>query len=332
MTAYSLLDLVPVVQGGTVGQALANAADLAAHAERLGFRRYWVAEHHGMEGIASAATAVVIAHVGQATSTIRIGAGGIMLPNHSPLQVAEAFGTLDALFPGRIDLGLGRAPGSDQRVSAAIRRNSTSDGNDFPQDVMELQSYFADDGRTGIRATPGAGADVTLWILGSSTFGAQLAAALGLPYAFASHFAPGLLDEAIAVYRRNFRPSETLAKPHVMLGFNVFAADTDEEAELLASSQQQAFVAIRTTGRGIQLPPPVRGYRESLGTQGNAVLDHVLSASAIGGPAKVRREIEAFIARTQADELMLTSAMFDHQARKRSLEIAAEAMRAVEPA
>lgn len=331
MTAYSLLDLVPVVQGGTVAQALANAADLAAHAERLGFQRYWVAEHHGMEGIASAATAVVIAHVGQATSTIRIGAGGIMLPNHSPLQVAEAFGTLDALFPGRIDLGLGRAPGSDQRVAAAIRRNLDSDGNEFPRDVMELQSYFADDGRAGIRATPGAGADVRLWILGSSTFGAQLAAALGLPYAFASHFAPGLMEEAIAVYRRNFRPSAVLDKPHVMLGFNVFAADSDEEGEYLATSQQQAFVAIRT-GRGIQLPPPVQGYRENLGAQGNAMLDQVLSASAIGGPAKVRREIEAFLERTQADELMLTSAMYDPQARKRSLEIAAEAMRAVEPA
>lgn len=332
MTAYSLLDLVPVVQGGTVSQALANAADLAAHAEHLGFQRYWMAEHHGMEGIASAATAVVIAHVGHATRTIRIGAGGIMLPNHSPLQVAEAFGTLDALFPGRVDLGLGRAPGSDQRVSAAIRRTLDGDGNAFPQDVMELQSYFADDGRTGIRATPGAGANVRLWILGSSTYGAQLAAALGLPYAFASHFAPAQMDEAIAAYRRNFRASETLAKPHVMLGFNVFAADSDEEGEYLASSQQQAFVAIRTTGRGIQLPPPVEGYRAGLGTQGNAVLDHVLSASAIGGPEKVRREIAAFLERTQADELMLTSAMYDHQARKRSLAIAAEAMRAVEPA
>jgi luciferase family oxidoreductase group 1 len=327
MTAYSLLDLVPVVQGGTVSQALANAADLARHAESLGFSRYWVAEHHGMEGIASAATAVVIAHVGQATSTIRVGAGGIMLPNHAPLQIAEQFGTLDALFPGRVDLGLGRAPGSDQRVAAAIRRNLDSDANAFPQDVMELQSFFADDGRTGIRATPGAGADVKLWILGSSLFGAQLAAALGLPYAFASHFAPGLLDEAIDMYRRNFRPSQALAKPHLMLGFNVFAADSDEEAELLASSQQQAFVAIRTTGRGIQLPPPVQGYRESLGSHGNAMLDQVLSASAIGGPDKVAREIAAFVERTGADELMLTSAMFDHQARRRSLTIAAGAMR-----
>lgn len=328
MTAYSLLDLVPIVQGGSAAQALANAADLARHAESLGFTRYWVAEHHGMEGIASAATAVVIAHVGAATATIRVGAGGIMLPNHSPLQVAEQFGTLEALFPGRVDLGLGRAPGSDQRVAAAIRRGLGGDGNDFPQDVVELQSYFADDGQTGIRATPGAGADVKIWILGSSLFGAQLAAALGLPYAFASHFAPGLLDEAIDMYRRNFRPSAALEKPHLMLGFNVFAADSEDEAVYLATSQQQAFVAIRT-GRGIQLPPPVRGYRESLGPQGNAMLDQVLSASAIGGPAKVRDQLAAFIARTGADELMLTSAMFDHDARKKSLTIAAEAMRAL---
>jgi luciferase family oxidoreductase group 1 len=327
MTAYSLLDLVPIVQGGDARQALANAADLAAHVETLGYSRYWVAEHHGMEGIASAATAVVIAHVGQATSRIRIGAGGIMLPNHSPLQVAEAFGTLDALFPGRIDLGLGRAPGSDQRVARALRRTLDSNPDAFPQDVVELQSYFADDGRTGIQATPGAGADVKLWILGSSLFGAQLAAMLGLPYAFASHFAPAMLDEAADVYRRNFRPSPALDKPWLMLGFNVFAADGDAEAELLASSQQQAFVAIRSTGRGIQLPPPVPGYRESLGAQGAAALDHVLSASAIGGPEKVRDQLAAFIARTGADELMLTSAMFDHEARKRSLTIAAEAMR-----
>jgi luciferase family oxidoreductase group 1 len=327
MTAYSLLDLVPIVQGGTARQALVNAADLARHVEGLGFTRYWVAEHHGMDGIASAATAVVIAHVAQATSTIRVGAGGIMLPNHSPLQVAEQFGTLDALFPGRIDLGLGRAPGSDQRVSAAIRRGLGGDGNEFPRDVAELQSYLADDGQTGIRATPGAGAKVDLWILGSSLFGAQLAAMLGLPYAFASHFAPAQLDEAIQVYRRNFRPSAALDKPHLMLGFNVFAADSDEEAELLATSQQQAFVAIRSTGKGIQLPPPVPGYRESLGAHGNAVLDHVLSASAVGGPEKIREQLAAFIARTGADELMLTSAMFDHDARKKSLTIAAEAMR-----
>jgi luciferase family oxidoreductase group 1 len=327
MTAYSLLDLVPITQGGSASQSLANAADLARHAESLGFTRYWVAEHHGMAGIASAATAVVIAHVGQATSTIRIGAGGIMLPNHAPLVIAEQFGTLDALFPGRVDLGLGRAPGSDQRVARAIRRTLESDSNAFPQDVVELQSYFADDGRTGIRATPGAGAKVDLWILGSSLFGAQLAAALGLPYSFASHFAPGLLDEAIDVYRRNFRPSAVLEKPYFMAGFNVFAADTDGEAELLASSQQQAFVAIRT-GEGIQLPPPVPNYLESLGPH-RAILDQVLSASAVGSPETVREKIAAFVKRTQADELIIGSAMFDHAARRRSLEITAEVMRSL---
>lgn len=255
MTRYSLLDLVPVVEGGTVAQALANAADLAVHAEAVGFHRYWTAEHHGMAGIASAATAVVLAHVGQATSTIRIGAGGIMLPNHAPLTIAEQFGTLDALFPGRIDLGLGRAPGSDQRVARALRRTLDSDPNAFPRDVMELQSYFADDGQTGIVATPGAGAKPQMWILGSSLYGAQLAAALGLPYAFASHFAPDALDDALAIYRRDFRPSAVLDKPYAMAGFNVFAADMDEEAELLASSQQQAFVALRT-GRPGKLPRP----------------------------------------------------------------------------
>ncbi|HSI16410.1 MAG TPA: LLM class flavin-dependent oxidoreductase [Sphingomonas sp.] len=326
MTAYSLLDLVPVIEGGSVAQALANAADLAAHAEKLGFTRYWVAEHHGMAGIASAATSVVIGHVAAATRHIRVGAGGIMLPNHAPLVIAEQFGTLDALFPGRIDLGLGRAPGSDQRVAQAIRRTLDSDANAFPRDVMELQSYFADDGQTGIRATPGAGAKVDLWILGSSSFGAQLAAVLGLPYAFASHFAPDALDQAVAIYRRDFRPSAALAKPHMMAGFNIFAADSDEEAELLASSQQQAFVALRT-GNPRQLPPPVAGYRESLGAQGSAILDHVLQCSAVGGPAKVARETAAFIERTGVDEVMVASSIYDHEARKRSLAITAEVLR-----
>ena len=325
MTAYALLDLVPVIEGGTVAGALSNAADLARHAEALGFTRYWVAEHHGMRGIASAATAVVIAHVAAATEQIRVGAGGIMLPNHAPLVIAEQFGTLDALYRGRIDLGLGRAPGSDQRVAQALRRTLASDANQFPRDVLELQSYFADDGQTGIVATPGAGAHPEMWILGSSLFGAQLAAALGLPFAFASHFAPDALDQALAIYRRNFRPSERLARPYAMAGFNVFAADTDTEAEFLASSQAQAFVALRT-GNPRQLPPPVAGYRETLGLQGAAMLDHVLSCSAIGGPATVARELHAFIARTGVDEVMLTCAMYDHGARKRSLAIAADAM------
>jgi luciferase family oxidoreductase group 1 len=268
---------------------------------------------------------VVIGHVAAATSTIRVGAGGIMLPNHAPLVIAEQFGTLEALFPGRIDLGLGRAPGSDQRVARALRRTLDSDPNAFPRDVMELQSYFADDGQTGIRATPGAGAKVPLWILGSSLFGAQLAAALGLPYAFASHFAPDALDQALAIYRRDFRPSAQLERPYVMCGFNVFAADSDAEAEWLASSQQQAFVALRT-GNPRQLPPPVEGYRASLGPQGAAILDHVLSCSATGAPETIARGLAAFIERTQTDELMIASAIYDHEARKRSLTLTAEAM------
>ncbi|KQT32703.1 alkane 1-monooxygenase [Sphingomonas sp. Leaf412] len=328
MTQYSLLDLVPVVEGGTVAAALANAADLARHAERLGFHRYWVAEHHGMRGIASAATAVVIAHVAQATDTIRVGSGGVMLPNSAPLQIAEQFGTLDALFPGRIDLGLGRAPGSDQRVAHALRRTLASDPNQFPNDVVELQSYFADDGRTGIVATPGAGARPEMWILGSSTYGAQLAAILGLPYAFASHFAPDALDEALAIYRRDFKPSATLSQPYAAAGFNVFAADTRAEAELLASSQQQAFVSLRT-GNPRQLPPPVEGYRESLPPAHAAVLDQVLSCSATGTRDDVADGIAAFLRRTGVDELILTSSIYDHDRRKRSLTIAADAMREV---
>lgn len=327
MTAYSLLDLVPIVEGGNARQSFANAADLARHAEAEGFSRYWVAEHHGMPGIASAATAVVIAHVGAATSTIRVGAGGIMLPNHAPLVIAEQFGTLDALFPGRIDLGLGRAPGSDQKVARALRRTLDSSADAFPQDVVELQSYFADDGQTGIHAVPGGGARPELWILGSSLYGAQLAAALGLPYAFASHFAPGALDEALDVYRRHFRPSAVLDKPHAMAGFNVFAAESDEEAELLATSMQQTFVALRTTGTGIRMPPPVKGYLETIPPQARAMLDQVLSCTAIGGPEKVRAGLAGFIARTGVDEVMLVSSIFDHAARKRSLSIAAEAMR-----
>lgn len=325
MTHYSLLDLAQITSNGSAAQALANAADIARHAEGLGFTRYWAAEHHGMGGIASAATAVVIGHVAAATSTIRVGAGGIMLPNHAPLVIAEQFGTLDALFPGRIDLGLGRAPGSDQRVAAALRRGLDTDPNLFPRDVMELQSYFADDGSgssTGITATPGAGANVPLYILGSSLYGAQVAAALGLPYAFASHFAPQMLDEALDVYRRTFRPSAALAEPYTIAGFNIFAADTDAEADYLASSMQQAFVAIRT-GQPIKLPPPVRDYRGMLGAQENAILDQILSASAIGSAETVRAAVDRFIARTQVDEIIIASSMFDHEARKRSLEIAA---------
>lgn len=322
MTKFSLLDLVPVVEGGNVATALANAADLAAHAESLGFTRYWVAEHHGMRGIASAATSVVIGHIAAATSKIRVGAGGIMLPNHSPLVIAEQFGTLDALYPGRIDLGLGRAPGSDQRVAAAIRRALDSDPNAFLRDVMELQSYFADDGQTGIVATPGAGADVLLYILGSSLYGAQVAGALGLPFAFASHFAPQMLDEALHIYRSHFKPSAQLEAPYVMAAMNIIAAETDAEAEYLASSLQQSFVALRT-GNPRQMPPPVEGYLASLPPHFAAALDDVLSCSAIGAADTVKAGVAKFIERTDADEIIVACSVFDHEQRKPSLEIAA---------
>jgi luciferase family oxidoreductase group 1 len=325
MTKYSLLDLVPVVEGSNVATALANAADLAVHAESLGFTRYWVAEHHGMRGIASAATSLVIGHIAAATSTIRVGSGGIMLPNHSPLVIAEQFGTLDALYPGRIDLGLGRAPGSDQRVAAAIRRTLDSDPNAFPRDVMELQSYFADDGQTGIVATPGAGADVQLYILGSSLYGAQVAGALGMPFAFASHFAPDMLDEALHIYRSHFRPSAVLDAPYAMAAFNIIAAETDAEAEYLASSMEQSFVSLRT-GNPRQMPPPVEGYRASLPPPHAAMLDSVLSASAVGGPDKVADGVKTFLARTQADELIVACSVYDQDKRRRSLEIAASVM------
>ena len=327
MNKLSLLDLVPVVEGGTVSEALARAADLAAHAERLGYERYWTAEHHGMPGIASAATSVVLAHVGAATSTIRIGAGGIMLPNHAPLAIAEQFGTLDALFPGRVDLGLGRAPGSDQRVAQAMRRNLMSGAESFPRDIQELQAYFAGDRAIGFEATPGSGADVPLWILGSSLYGAQLAAHMGLPYAFASHFAPDALDEALHIYRRDFKPSEQLKEPYAMAGFNIFAAETREEAELIATSQMQAFVALRTGTPG-RLKPPVEGYRESLPMQAQAMLAHVQQCSSIGTQEDVEHDLAAFIRRTRVDEVIVSSMIYDTEARKRSFEIAMAAAKA----
>jgi luciferase family oxidoreductase group 1 len=328
MTAYSILDLVPVVEGSTVSAAVANAADLAVHAESLGFTRYWVAEHHGLKGIASAATSVVIGHIAAATKTIRVGSGGIMLPNHSPLVIAEQFGTLDALYPGRIDLGLGRAPGSDQRVAAAIRRTLDSDPNAFPRDVMELQSYFADDGKTGIVAMPGAGADVGLYILGSSLYGAQVAAALGLPFAFASHFAPAALDEALHVYRSGFRPSAVLDAPYAMAAMNVIAAKTDAEAQFLASSLQQSFVALRT-GNPRQMPPPVEGYLNTLPPHSVAALQDVLSCSAIGSAETVKADVSAFVERTGADEVIVACSVFDHDLRKRSLAMTAEVFAAL---
>ena len=326
MTKLSFLDLVPILQGGTIGAALAGASDIAAHCEALGFERYWVAEHHGMPGIGGAATSVVLAHIGAATRSIRIGAGGIMLPNHAPLQIAEQFGTLDALYPGRIDLGLGRAPGSDGRVAQALRRTLASSPDNFVQDVLELQGYFAGDSQAGFTATPGAGADVRMWILGSSTFGAQVAAALGLPYGFASHFAPQMLDQALAIYRAHFRPSAVLARPYVSVGFNVFAADTQEEAELVASSMQQSFVALRTGAVGGGFRPPLAGYYDSLPVPVQRMLADTMTCAAIGTRDVVADRLAAFIARTQADEVIVTSQIYDHEARKRSIAIATEAM------
>jgi len=325
MIPFSVLDLSPILEGGDAAQALANTRDLAIQAERLGYNRYWLAEHHNMPGVASAATAVVIGHVAAATSSIRVGAGGIMLPNHAPLVVAEQFGTLEALFPGRVDLGLGRAPGTDQITSRALRRTLMSDpAEGFPRDVMEILGYFeAPSPGQAVRAVPGAGLKVPVWILGSSTFGAQLAAALGLPYAFASHFAPAQLMQAIDIYHREFRPSARLEKPYLMLGLNMVAADTDAEAHYLASSLQQAFINLRS-GRPTPLPRPVEGYAERLGPSERAMLDHTLSAAAVGSRDTVRQRVESFLTATGADELIITSQIHDHAARLRSFEIAAE--------
>ena len=322
MSTLSILDLSPVCEGGDVAQSLRNSLSLAQHGERLGYRRFWLAEHHGMPGIASAATAVLLAYVGTGTRTIRIGAGGVMLPNHSPLVIAEQFGTLEALYPGRIDLGLGRAPGTDQRTAAALRRDLNANAERFPQDVLELMDFMSDEPRQRVRAIPGQGAKVPVWILGSSTYGAQLAAHLGLPYAFASHFAPQQMTEAIALYRERFQPSAQLDKPYLMLGFNLFAADSDDEAHFLASSWQQAFVNLRS-GRPGRLPPPVAHYRQQIGPAENALLESVLSCAAIGAPDTARAQLQAFIARTGADEIMLASGIHDHAARLHSYEIAA---------
>jgi len=323
MIPFSILDLSPITEGSDAAQSFRNTLDLARHAERWGYQRYWLAEHHGMPGIASAATAVLIGHVAGGTSTIRVGAGGIMLPNHSPLVIAEQFGTLESLFPGRIDLGLGRAPGSDQLTARALRRNLASDANQFPRDVVELMDYFSATQRHAVLAVPGAGLNVPIWILGSSLFGAQLAAALGLPYAFASHFAPEQMMQAIALYRSTFKPSVHLKKPYVMLGFNVFAADTEEEGQFLATSMQQAFVNLRS-GHPKRLQPPVDGYLDSIAPHQRDLLDEVLSCAAIGSSDTVKRLLKAFIEQTGADELMITSQIFDHSARLRSYEITAE--------
>lgn len=326
MIPLSVLDLAPIVEGSTVAQALANSRDLAVNAERLGYNRFWLAEHHAMPGIASAATALTIMNAAQATKTIRVGAGGIMLPNHAPIIIAEQFGTLEALFPGRIDLGLGRAPGGDGLTARALRRTLIGGEDRFPQDVLELQALLGpSEAGQRLRAVPGEGANTPLWMLGSSTFGAKLAAALGLPFAFASHFAPAQMMSAIEIYRATFRPSEQLQKPHVMLGFNIFAAPTDAEGRLLATSLMQAFASLRR-GEPRRLQPPDPAFEQTLNDMERAQLEQVLECSAIGAPETVRASIEAFIARTGADELILASHIYDHEARVRAYEITADVM------
>jgi luciferase family oxidoreductase group 1 len=324
MIPFSVLDLSPIAEGGDAAQSLRNTLDLARHAERWGYQRYWLAEHHNMPGIASAATSVVIGYVAGGTSTLRVGAGGIMLPNHAPLVIAEQFGTLASLYPGRIELGLGRAPGTDPLTALALRRDPAGQADRFTQDVVELMAYFRPaEPDQPVRAIPGQGLEVPLWILGSSLFGARLAAALGLPYAFASHFAPGLLMQALALYRDEFRASAQLARPYVMLGINVVAAGTDAQARLLMTSLQQAFVNLRR-GRPAPLPPPVEDYARRLAPTEQATLAHVLACSAVGAPDTVQRALAAFIARTGADELMVVSQVFDHAARLRSYELTAQ--------
>ncbi|RYF27250.1 MAG: LLM class flavin-dependent oxidoreductase [Comamonadaceae bacterium] len=321
----SMLDLVAVREGGTVAEALALAVRTAQHVESLGFKRYWMAEHHNMPGIASSATAVLVGHVAGATQRIRVGSGGIMLPNHAPLVVAEAFGTLAELYPGRIDLGLGRAPGTDGPTMRALRRDRVETEQDFPRDVSELQRLLgpAEPGQR-IVAVPGTGTQVPIWLLGSSLFSAQLAAEKGLPYAFASHFAPRLLHHAIDLYRRLFQPSAVLAKPYVTIGVPVIAAPTDEEAQYLASSTYQRVLGILTGQRGL-LQPPVANYAELLQPQERAAIADFLAAGVVGGPETVRKGFAELAQSTQADEFMLVSDVYDPALRLRSLEIAAQA-------
>ena len=331
MIPFSILDLSPIIQGGDASLALHNTLDLARNAEALGYKRYWLAEHHNMTGIASAATAVVIGHVAAGTRHIRVGAGGIMLPNHAPLTIAEQFGTLAALFPGRIDLGLGRAPGSDQRTMLALRRDPSS-ADRFPQDVVELQSYFRPAVENqAVRAVPGEGLEVPIWLLGSSLYSAQLAAMLGLPFAFASHFAPDLMEDAIALYRGRFEPSATLAKPYVMLGMNVIAAASEREAQRLFTSVQQQFTLLR---RGVpgKLPPPVESMDEIWSEREAIGISRALSVAVVGGPETIRTGLDRFIDRHKPDELLIGAQIYDHEARCRSYAIVSEAHRALQPA
>src|SRR5947208_11634490 len=324
MVPLSVLDLSPITEGGDAGRSLRNSLDLARHVEALGYRRFGMAEHHNLPGIASAATAVALANVAAGTNTIRIGSGAIMPPNHAPLLIAEQFGTLAALHPGRVELGLGRAPGSDQITARAVRRALLGGAENFPQDVVELMAYFrpAEPGQP-VQAVPGAGLEVPIWILGSSLYGAQVAAYLGLPFAFASHFAPAMMMEAMAIYRERFRPSDQLAAPHVMLGVTVVAAETDDEARFLFSSLQQSSLNNRTGNPG-RVPPAVADLEARLDPYARAILADALGAAIVGGPDTVRRGLEDFVSHTGADELMVTANIFDHARRKRSFEIVAE--------
>ena len=325
MQHFSLLDLCPIPEGQTAADALAHSVELAQAAERLGYHRYWLAEHHNMPGIASAATSIVIGHIAAATKTMRIGAGGVMLPNHAPLVIAEQFGTLATLYPGRIDLGLGRAPGTDMATARALRRHMAPDDS-FPQDVQELMHYFSDRPEgSAVQAIPGTGTKVPVWILGSSLYGAQLAAYFGLPYAFASHFAPAMLEEALDTYRRTFRPSEALDAPHVMIAAGVCAADTDEQAEYLRSSQILAFARLRS-GRPGKLPAPVHNPGDEVPDAILAQVNHALSCSATGSPSTVRARLKTILDTHQPDELIVTGMIHDHKARLRSFEIAAEVL------
>ena len=329
MPRISVLDLSPIIEGGDAALAFRNSVDLAQHAEQWGYHRFWLAEHHNLPGIASAATSVVIGQVAGKTKTIRVGAGGIMLPNHAPLVIAEQFGTLESLYPGRIDLGLGRAPGSDQLTARALRRYSGSSGDTFPQDILELQSYFlpAKPGQA-VQAVPGAGSNVPLYLLGSSDFSARLAAELGLPFAFASHFAPDYLEVALALYRREFQPSAALDKPYVMIGAGVFAAQTEAEARRLFSSAQLQFLGL-IRGRPGKLPPPVDRIEDYCSGAELAAIEQRTRCSAIGAPETVRRRLEELIDETRADEIIATAQIFDHSARLRSFQIAAEVFREI---
>jgi len=323
MVPVSILDLVPVILGETPREALRRSLDLAQHAETFGYKRYWVAEHHNMTAIASAATSVVIGHLAGGTSTIRVGSGGIMLPNHSPLVIAEQFGTLESLYPGRIDLGLGRAPGTDSRTLRALRRDPARE-HTFPQDVLELQSFLAPavSGQT-VRAIPGAGTEVPIWILGSSTFGAELAASLGLPYAFASHFAPDALLSALEIYRRKFKPSKQLDQPYAMVGVNAVAAETDDEARYLFTTIQQSFTNL-VRGAGGKLQAPIDNIDNYWTAVEKQHASHMLKYSIIGSAETVRKELEEFVGLTQADELMIVTTIYNHAARVRSYEIVAD--------